>query len=52
MKASSHYRNESRSYQEELEELSDEEEAEAFLNGGNSSFSREYFRRRSRIYEV
>ena len=51
MKASSHYLNESRSYHEK-EELSDEEEAEAFLNGGNSSFSREYFRRRSRIYEV
>ena len=46
MKASEfHYRNES-------SEVSDEEEAEAFLNGGSSSYSREYFRRRSRIYEV
>ena len=48
MKASEfHYRNERSS------EVSDEEEeAEAFLNGGSSSYSREYFRRRSRIYEV
>ena len=48
MKASEfHYRNESSEVSDE-----EEEEAEAFLNGGSSSYSREYFRRRSRIYEV